>query len=90
MAARRPSGPTRALLAGSTRALLFAYTSVTWTNILRRNAYCRPLASDASDFISLSYPGTANLGFTQKGNFNDKIHSYQCFETVVGNGGVEV
>ncbi|KAF3048123.1 hypothetical protein E8E12_010588 [Didymella heteroderae] len=47
--------------------------------IRRRNAVCAPLASDGSDTLSLTYPGTDNLGFTAKGDFNDRLLSYQCF-----------
>lgn len=29
--------------------------------------------------MSLKYPGNDNIGFTAKGNFNDRLLSYQCF-----------
>lgn len=52
-----------------------------WYNMLinvNRNAFCRPLASDKSDFLQIEYPGVDNLGKTEKGNLNDKIKSYSC------------
>ncbi|CAO2650978.1 Nn.00g092750.m01.CDS01 [Neocucurbitaria sp. VM-36] len=44
------------------------------------NSYCRPLASDGSDTLGLTYPGNANLLVTENGNFNDKVYSYLCFK----------
>lgn len=44
-----------------------------------RNAVCAPLASNGSDTLTLTYPGTDNLGATEKGDFNDRLLSYQCF-----------
>ena len=29
--------------------------------------------------MTLKYPGNDNIGFTAKGNFNDRLLSYQCF-----------
>lgn len=45
----------------------------------RSNAVCAPIASDQSDTLSLTYPGTDNLVSTAKGNYNDRLLSYQCF-----------
>ncbi|KAL1644124.1 hypothetical protein SLS61_008954 [Didymella pomorum] len=47
--------------------------------IFYTNAVCDPIASDGSDTLSLKYPGNDNIGFTAKGNFNDRLLSYQCF-----------
>ncbi|KAJ4381074.1 hypothetical protein N0V86_003421 [Didymella sp. IMI 355093] len=47
--------------------------------IFYTNAFCAPIASDRSDQLTLTYPGTDNLGFTSKGDFNDRLLSYQCF-----------
>ena len=44
------------------------------------NALCAPIASDGSDSLTLTYPGTDNLSATQKGNFNDRLLSYNCFK----------
>jgi hypothetical protein len=41
--------------------------------------------SNGSDFLTLVYPGTANLLSTEKGSFNDRIYSYQCLESEAGN-----
>ncbi|KAJ8107861.1 hypothetical protein OPT61_g8575 [Boeremia exigua] len=54
------------------------------------NAFCAPLASDGSDTLSLSYPGTDNLLVTQKGDYNDRLHSYQCFREEAVSTGPEV
>lgn len=43
------------------------------------NAFCAPILSDGSDSFGLAYPGSDNLGFTEKGDFNDRLLSYQCF-----------
>ena len=44
------------------------------------NALCAPIASDGSDSLTLTYPGTDNLSATKKGNFNDRLLSYNCFK----------
>jgi hypothetical protein len=38
--------------------------------------------SDGSQSLTLHYPGSPNLVQTEKGNFNDKLLSYQCFKEV--------
>ncbi|KAJ4340664.1 hypothetical protein N0V87_002325 [Didymella glomerata] len=43
------------------------------------NAVCAPIASDGNDALTLTFPGNDNLGFTAKGDFNDRLLSYQCF-----------
>lgn len=43
------------------------------------NAFCSAILSDGSDALGLGYPGSDNLGFSEKGNFNDRLLSYQCF-----------
>ncbi|KAL1601093.1 hypothetical protein SLS59_005763 [Nothophoma quercina] len=48
--------------------------------IFYTNALCAPIASDGSDSLTLTYPGTDNLSATQKGNFNDRLLSYNCFK----------
>ncbi|KAF2624247.1 hypothetical protein BU25DRAFT_424328 [Macroventuria anomochaeta] len=48
--------------------------------IFYTNAFCAPIASDGSDTLTLTYPGNDNLGFTEKGDFNDRLLSYNCFE----------
>ncbi|KAF1924631.1 uncharacterized protein M421DRAFT_424512 [Didymella exigua CBS 183.55] len=47
--------------------------------IFYTNAVCAPIASDGSDALTLSFPGSANLMQTDKGDFNDRLLSYQCF-----------
>ncbi|KAF1360067.1 hypothetical protein EJ07DRAFT_117554 [Lizonia empirigonia] len=47
--------------------------------IFYTNAFCAPILSDGSDSFGLAYPGCENLGFTKKGDFNDRLLSYQCF-----------
>ncbi|KAF1851907.1 uncharacterized protein K460DRAFT_43708 [Cucurbitaria berberidis CBS 394.84] len=44
------------------------------------NGYCRSLANDGLDTLILTYPGNSNLLVTEKGDFNDKFHSYLCFK----------
>ena len=44
-----------------------------------RNSYCRALASDGSDLLTLQYPGVGNLLATENGDWNDRVYSYQCF-----------
>jgi hypothetical protein len=39
--------------------------------------------SDGSQSLTIHYPGSPNLVQTEKGNFNDKLLSYQCFKEVV-------
>jgi hypothetical protein len=51
-----------------------------------RNAFCRPLRGDGNDFIELSYPGTANLVSTIRGDMNDKVLSYHCLASGSGDG----
>lgn len=51
-----------------------------------RNAYCRPLSSDGSDFIQLKYPGNGNVLETYNGDFNDKINSYFCLPEAESDG----
>ncbi|CBX93203.1 hypothetical protein IAQ61_008928 [Plenodomus lingam] len=48
--------------------------------IFYANAYCDALFADGRDVLSLSYPGNADLRTTSKGDWNDKVWSYQCFE----------
>lgn len=43
------------------------------------NALCASIMSDGSDSLTLSYPGTPDLGNTEKGDFNDRLLSYSCF-----------
>lgn len=45
-----------------------------------RNALCTSLTSDFSDALGLHYPGSPDLRTTQKGDFNGRVLSYQCFE----------
>lgn len=56
----------------------FSATSLLITSS-NSNALCAPLASDGSDSLPLSYPGAENLVDTIKGDFNDRLLSYQCF-----------
>ncbi|KAL6711306.1 hypothetical protein ACN47E_005837 [Coniothyrium glycines] len=51
--------------------------------IFYTNSYCRPLASDGADALALVYPGEGNLLRTDKGDWNDRVYSYQCFEEEV-------
>ena len=44
------------------------------------NALCAPIASNGSDSLILTYPGTDNLSVTEKGDFNDRLLSYNCFK----------
>ncbi|KAF7570589.1 hypothetical protein PtrCC142_006067 [Pyrenophora tritici-repentis] len=44
------------------------------------NAYCRKFLSDESDFLGLTWPGIADLRYTAKGDFNDRVFSYACFK----------
>ncbi|KAF9698069.1 hypothetical protein EKO04_003480 [Ascochyta lentis] len=60
--------------------------------IFYTNALCASLTPDRSDTLTLSYPGSDNLGFTFKGNFNDLVLSYSCFKedfTLGSAGGAE-
>jgi hypothetical protein len=45
-----------------------------------RDAYCSAILSDGSDSLTLTYPGSDNLLVTEKGDFNDRVLSYQCFK----------
>lgn len=47
---------------------------------MQSNALCSRILSDSSDFLALTYPGTGDLRTTYKGDFNDRILSYQCFK----------
>jgi hypothetical protein len=44
------------------------------------NAFCSAVLSDGSQSLTLHHPGSSNLVQTEKGNFNDKLLSYQCFK----------
>ncbi|KAF2130803.1 hypothetical protein P153DRAFT_286979, partial [Dothidotthia symphoricarpi CBS 119687] len=56
------------------------YYCIFYTQGSPLNAFCRRLASDGSDNISVSYPGEPNLLDTHAGNWNDKVRSYNCFK----------
>ncbi|KAJ4991132.1 hypothetical protein SVAN01_03482 [Stagonosporopsis vannaccii] len=45
----------------------------------RSNAFCTPLASDGTDALPLSFPGTGDLTTTQKGDYDGRLLSFQCF-----------
>ncbi|KAF2847731.1 hypothetical protein T440DRAFT_520634 [Plenodomus tracheiphilus IPT5] len=47
---------------------------------LYTNSYCDAIFTDGRDVMTLKYPGTADLRSTSKGDLNDKVYSYQCFE----------
>ncbi|KAI8934693.1 hypothetical protein NX059_008384 [Plenodomus lindquistii] len=44
------------------------------------NSYCDTIFTDESDFITLSYPGTSDLRNSEKGDWNDRVFSFLCFE----------
>lgn len=51
------------------------------------NALCAPLASDGSDTLALSFPGTDDLAATaEKEGFAGRVLSFQCFRDE-GSGG---
>ncbi|KAF2829810.1 hypothetical protein CC86DRAFT_285274 [Ophiobolus disseminans] len=52
-----------------------------FTCLFYTNAICTTLDSKGSDYIKLTHPGNANVGYTDKGNFNDKLLSVQCVKT---------
>lgn len=60
-------------------ALLVPFPSSRILTLAHSNAVCAPIASDGSDALALTFPGNDNLGFTAKGDFNDRLLSYQCF-----------
>ncbi|KAI4625608.1 hypothetical protein J4E80_002740 [Alternaria sp. BMP 0032] len=46
------------------------------------NNSCHKTAGVESDFLSLSWPGNADLRSTDKGDLNDKFLSYVCFKVL--------
>jgi hypothetical protein len=48
------------------------------TNTSDSNAYCRQF--NATDHVWLKAPGEPNLLVLDKGDYNDKFYSYQCFD----------
>lgn len=44
------------------------------------NSYCDALFTDGRDIITLAYPGAPDLRSTDKGDWNDRVYSFQCFE----------
>ncbi|KZM21482.1 uncharacterized protein EKO05_0006303 [Ascochyta rabiei] len=49
--------------------------------IFYTNSFCATLTTDRSETLTLSYPGSDNLGFTEQGDFNDRVLSYSCFKS---------
>jgi len=58
---------------------LFATIANTLVN---SNNSCRKTPGVESDFLSLSWPGNADLRSTDKGDLNDKFLSYVCFKVL--------
>ncbi|KAF3008692.1 hypothetical protein E8E13_009350 [Curvularia kusanoi] len=47
------------------------------------NSVCDSIASDLSDQLTLSFPGSDDLTHTAKGDYNDNLRSYHCFKEEV-------